>query len=540
MSSAGASACGPCGAGRFASSLGVSACDACLAGTYSSRQGLHAPGECDGCARGSFSTGLGLTRADGCQRCPAGSTTTSAGLAACGPCGPGEFPNVLFGACATCPAFSEAGVSAGAPEQCLCAAGYRLGFNTRATGGIESYLPGSRRKTHLFLGQGGVFRLLVPTVLEVFCDGKALGSSTALPAGEYPNNNNNGNTCPATEIQYEVDAVANLSLSETYVQCVPCSAGTFSVGMMAFSQACLPCPNRTFQDQAGASSCKPCPTGSPLNEGMPTCEPCPGRTVLQAGACRPCQEGTFNPPYIQQPACLRCPINMWSLPDADDCLLCPPNSAGPGGTGLSGCVCGGGLALVDGACVACPPGTFSPPDENACLTCGNGTYNRQQGASACLSCGARAASGPGATTCTTCTLGTIPSRATGACTPCPAGFYCGLGLVFACPLGSYSLQTGLTSKSQCPPCPANHFCRTTTTIHPCPANTWSPRGSITRHFCRCNNGYKCTYFFTTTGSAVVPLTQEQLQQQGFLVAAVAQAAGVHPSKVQAVTVGNAP
>jgi hypothetical protein len=124
--------------------------------------------------------------------------------------------------------------------------------------------------------------------------------------------------------------------------------------------------------------------------------------------------------------------------------------------------------------------------------------------------------------------------------PCPAGYYCGLGVVFACPLGTYTLQTGLTSKSQCPPCPENYFCRSPTTIQACPANTWSPKGSITRHYCRCNRGYKCTYFFTTTGSAVVSLTQEQLQQEAFLIQAIAQAAGVHPSKVQAVTVVNAP
>lgn len=517
-------------------SLGASACALCAAGTYSSRVGLEEA--CDGCARGFFSTSPGMTHAGGCERCATGSTTSQAGGTACNACGPGEFPNELFGACAACPANSEAGLNASEPDACRCSAGYRLGYNTRAQGGEESYriMDGGRvRRVHRLMRDEDVFRLLLPTVIEATCDGSPFAPPSALAAGEYPNMK--GGCATGMEIQYDVDVVANQTITETYVQCVPCSEGTFSAGMTA--RQCQPCPNQTFQDQTGATSCKPCPTGRATSEGMPTCEPCPGRTVLQDGECKPCPEGTFNPTFIQQPACLLCPINMWSVQGADDCRLCPQNSVSPGGTGFSGCRCIGGLEMRGDVCAACGVGKYSPPGGNACVLCGNGTYSRVTGASACLSCGTRGVSGPGATACRDCALGTIPSRDGGTCVPCPAGYYCGLGVVFACPLGTYTLRTGLTSRSQCPPCPRDHFCRSPTTIQQCPANTWSPLGSITRHYCRCNTGYKCTYYFTASGIAVVTLTPDQLQEQA-LVEAVAQAAGVHPSKVQIVSVTNNP
>lgn len=125
------------------------------------------------------------------------------------------------------------------------------------------------------------------------------------------------------------------------------------------------------------------------------------------------------------------------------------------------------------------------------------------------------------------------------CVPCPAGYYCGIGVVYACPLGTYSLRTGLTSKSQCPPCPSDYFCRSPLTIQKCPENTWSPEASITRHYCRCNNGYICTYFMTDTGRIMINLHPDMIQEQDW-IDAIAQAAGVHPSMVQLLSVTDTP
>jgi hypothetical protein len=107
--------------------------------------------------------------------------------------------------------------------------------------------------------------------------------------------------------------------------------------------------------------------------------------------------------------------------------------------------------------------------------------------------------------------------------------------VVSCPLGTYSLKTGLILKSQCPPCPRNHFCRSPLLIEACPANTWSPPESVTRHYCVCNNGYKCTYYATKTGNFAVTLTPEVIwSQQDPLILAIAQATGSDPGTISIV------
>ena len=530
----GLSVCQACSAGTFASSLGLTACTGCPGGTYSGQSGLREAAECTACAGGYFSTGIGLTGPAVCERCAVGKTG-DAGATTCGDCRPGQFPNDPYGGCAFCPQNSEPGVNASRPEDCRCSAGYRLGYNARLFGGVSSYYSGPTTRVHVLERNQG-FRLFFPTLLNTFC-GNTLASRIALPAGQYPTSVSESCQETTVRIEYSVDVQFNASETETYAQCVPCSPGTYSTGMTG--EVCQLCPNRTFQDEPGATGCKPCLSGNRLYLGMPKCDPCPGRMVVQDGECQPCPPGLFYPVWATQEACIRCPVNMWSEPTVlgdSECKLCPKDSSGPGGTGFSGCVCGPGLEMSAArTCVKCLAGKYSATN-GVCLPCPNGTYSRVAGASQCLRCPNYAVAWNGATVCVACVLGKVPSSDGGSCVPCPAGYFCGFGTVYLCPLGTYSLQTGLVSKTQCPPCPANSFCRSPLTIQSCPANTWSPAGSITRHYCRCNNGFKCTYYFTTSGQMLLSLTPDQLElQREALVAAVAQAAGVSPSKVQIVT-----
>ena len=526
----GATACVLCLAGTFGSETGLTECDECSAGTYSSAMGLTNASDCVGCPEGYFSNRTGMNSVTGCIRCAIGKTGDVAATT-CGDCKPGQFPNDPYGGCAFCPLYSEPDVNASRPEDCRCTAGFRLGYNARGTGGIERYI-GSNTLEHVFLNSDEVFHLFHSTTLTFFC-GDASSQPFALPAGVFPGRRE----CPQeTRIRYEVDALADPAQTQTYAQCVPCPPGSFSLNMTA--QSCIPCPNRTYQDLAGMTTCKACPSGRRENTGMPVCDPCLGRMVVQDDECRPCPEGQFYPLYAPEPSCWVCPPNMWSPlieMGSSECRSCPRDSSGPGGTGLSGCVCAGGLEMsmigTDPACVRCPAGKYS--DTGVCLPCQNGTYSNAAGMSACLKCPIHAVAWGGATICRACVLGTVPSPDGGRCVPCPAGFFCGFGTVFACPLGTYSLRTGLVSRTQCPPCPANNFCRSPTTIQACPANTWSPPASITRHFCRCNNGWRCTYFFTNTGHTMISLTPEQLETHSdSWIAAIAQAAGVSPERVQ--------
>ena len=530
-----ATACQSCPAGSFMELVGGTVCTGCPAGSYSMLEGLVNSSLCTPCQSRYYGTSAGMTSAQGCLRCPVG-LTSDAGAVACLPCRSGEFPNEAYGSCATCPAHSRPDGNATLPQECQCLAGYRLGFNAKAVGGVESYRDGLIKKVHTYPPgtQDAPFRLLVTAFVEVFCGEVRLSEGFKLEAGTYPVSTTGCDH--EVRLMYTVDTVFDALQTETYVQCVPCKAGTYS-GPGLYGESCLLCPPKTYQDAPGSSACKPCPTGDPASSGMLVCNPCPGQTVLQDGECRPCPVGTFYPAYLQEPACLKCPANMWSEGDANGCQSCPVSSQSPGGTGLAGCRCNGGLEMrvVQGAsyCFQCRKGWYSPPGGNVCQRCPNGTYSVVEGASRCLSCQPNAVSAGGATVCTNCVLGRIPSPDKGTCVPCPAGYYCGLGTVIQCPLGSYSLKTGLTARNQCPACPKNFFCRSPTMIQPCPANTWSPAGSITRHYCACNNGYTCQYFFTTTGNVAITLTPEQLEsQRDGLVAALAQAAGVDPSKVK--------
>jgi hypothetical protein len=495
---------------------------------------LSASLACQGCRAGYFSTEPGLTSASQCTRCAVGKTS-DAGATSCGECRPGEFPNELLGACATCPANSEVGLqNVSKPEQCKCLPGYRLGFNARGAGGATSYTGLTR--VHTFPAGQSAFTLFLPAIIQALCGDVQVFPPTLLPAGVYPSSE----SCTETVVvQYPVDVQFDELLTETYAQCIQCVAGTYSLGMMAAGDSCVLCPARSFQDLAGQTACKACATGDPTKTGMPICEPCPGQTVLQDGECRPCPDGTyFTRDYAGTPVCANCPRDMWSDKDSGGCQLCPARSTSAGGTALSGCKCEAGteLKILQGSpyCIQCSkPGTYAPAGANTCLLCGGGTFSTALGASACIACPTNGIASNGATACTGCALSTVPSSDGSRCVPCPAGYYCGVGKVYACPLGTYSIKTGLTKKAQCPNCPANSFCRSPTTIASCPENTWSKPGSVTRHYCICNSGYRCEYSLNTVGSLTVQLTPEQFEaQREAVILALAQAAGVSPSKVK--------
>jgi hypothetical protein len=537
----GESACTACPTGTFQNATGTTECRLCPAGTYSSMLGLGSAGECQDCSSGYYSTREGLVDAGECLRCAVGKMSDARGTT-CGDCRPGEFPNEAYGACATCPLHSATGmgVNASRPEECKCVGGYRLAYNAKGVGGVEGY--SGLIKTHTFQSPGDTFRLLVQEALvEASCAGVQVLPPTILQAGDYP-----GDvwTCqPPRVVQYEVDVVllSDRLETQTYVQCIPCSAGTFSVGVVG--ESCQTCPPKTYQDLTGRTACKLCLSGRWENVGMAVCEPCPGTTVVQDGDCRPCPVGTYFSRFSGEPACVRCPNNMWNRQGWDTCLLCPPNSVGPGGSGLDGCKCRAGMDMqvfdeTTPYCVQCKKGTYSNGiDGGECRPCWNGTYNAQAGSGVCYACPSYGIAYGGATACTACATGKIPSRDGGSCVPCPAGYYCGPGVVYMCPLGSYSTKTGLTLKSQCPACPRNYFCRSAITIEACPAHTWSPLGSVTRHFCVCDSGYRCTYSFSTVGNVNLALTPEQYAaQKDQIVQALASAAGVDPSLIKITAV----
>lgn len=344
-------------------------------------------------------------------------------------------------------------------------------------------------------------------------------------------------------VSYTVDARMDPALTETYMQCVPCQAGTYSTGV---SGECMNCPVGTYQNETGKSGCMDCPTNSQgAGEGMSTCTPCRPGTILRDGGCRPCPDGQFYPLYLDG-VCFECPVGMWSDQTSGGCRMCPEFSVGPGATNLSGCQCWAGrvMELVQGSpsCVACASGKFAEAGSLECTNCRNGTYAWQTGASACLNCpgGSVTLAGEGATSCTACPLGFTPGHDLGSCVVCPAGFVCYPdGQVIPCPIGTYSLATGLTSLGQCPLCPRNFACRNPTSIESCPTHTTSQPGSINLHMCVCDRGFRCTYSFSTRGRISLSVTRQQLElTRQALILAIARKAVVDPSKVEILEIRN--
>ena len=528
-----ASSCRTCLPGQYGELVGASTCQLCPAGKYSGVAGLNASSRCSLCPRGYFSNREGQTSRRQCAKCPSGSTS-DAGAAECFPCRPGEFPNELYGGCATCPTYSLTGINATSPEDCVCEPGYFIGYNAKALGGIEAY--DGLFKTHTFQpGTDPEDGLLVVAnaLVQVLCNDVQIMPPTLLQPGFYPYSLENQGSCV---FRYPVDVQYDASLTETYRQCIPCPRGSFWTA----EGTCQLCPSMKYQSSEARTSCRDCPTAMQGEIGQPTCPPCPEGTAWLDGACRQCPDGMFSPKFMDEVICLPCPANMWSDTTTNGCKMCPDFSTGPGGTNLTGCKCSAGRfmqAVVSSPyCIQCGAGKYSGAGlVDSCLLCPNGTFSRA-GAGVCTVCPARSVSRVGASACLLCKTGETLSADKGSCVPCPAGSYCGLdGSVVSCPLGTYSLKTGLTSASQCPLCPRNNACVSPLKIEPCPAHTYSFSGAVNKHKCICSRGYRCDYSFSTQGEVSLSLSRDQFEAaRDAFIQAVARAAGVDPGSVQIV------
>ncbi len=423
----------------------------------------------------------------------------------------------------------------------MCTAGFWRGYNSKGVGGREGYVyaQGLLQRTHTFEEEMEGLRILVRTTVDVWCNGQFSSRYNVLDPGIYPLDTTDASCVAPVQVRYPVDAEMDRNVTDAYLQCITCERGKYSPANG--STACLRCPAGKFQNKTGATSCVECLVNT--QEGSSTCTPCRPGLIFRDGQCRPCPDGQFYPLFLDG-VCLDCPANMWSDQTSAGCQNCPLYSSSKGGTNLTGCLCIDGRALSTNVqntplCLECPIGSYGR--DNQCTLCANGTFSSvQRGASACTACPpGTISSRVGASICTPCPLGftSTPSDRT-RCFLCPAGRVCAPGSeMVSCPLGTYSLATGLTSVSQCPLCPRNYACGSPTTIDPCPEHTTSPEGSVNRHQCVCDPGYKCDYFFSTSGELTLSIGREQFEtSRQALIEQIARAAGVDPSQVEIIEV----
>ncbi|KAJ7990480.1 hypothetical protein DPEC_G00300750 [Dallia pectoralis] len=538
----------PCPAGGYANMSGLSRCPRCHAGYYCpERTSDHTQFPCppgfycpDGtrhatqfpCPRGYYNPEPMTQSLDSCLPCPPGHYCEKERLTAVsGKCKAGWF----------C-------VSAAWTSQ-----PYDLDNYTNANCLCPATSTGGRCQEGFFCPLGSSEPLPCPP--GAFCNVSGLALPTGPCTPGYfcteravhpkPTDGRTGNICPPGTYCEEGSSEPEA-----------CPAGTFSPVPSLFSVAqCQPCTAGFYCAAAGLES----PTG-PCSQGYY----CDLRWALRnASMVRPCPKGHYCPPGTTLATQYPCPPGSYNprerIDSLDGCMSCPPGLycptmglAEPAGNCSAGFWCRKGASTptpVDGISGSpCPAGQYCPSATPVPTPCPPGTWSNSSGLGRleecrpctgghyCDSANLTAPTGPCAGGYYCLDSATTPTPATGpAGGPCPEGHYCPVGTaqpltcepgtyasvthaiqcfyclegtgydLRACPEGTYSPESGLTSISQCRQCDRGHYCpfRNSTSVTgqclegyycshgntspeppalsagggPCPAGHYCPRGT---------------------------------------------------------------
>ena len=203
--------------------------------------------------------------------------------------------------------------------------------------------------------------------------------------------------------------------------CFGCLAGSYCVNSIQYKcaggthtpgrnyQACLSCiPGQTYQNSAGATTCKTCATGCPVGQRVAAfcnlleniwCETCTSpwtTTSTTQTTCSDCVAGKYK--RLSSSTCITCDCSS----QADTYISCPAGSLKPTCTACTGtqpgqfCPKGQEPSLVcdgtqfqDTFCVACPVGKHKPEasaNQRSCDKCPTGTYKDSASENDCVSC----------------------------------------------------------------------------------------------------------------------------------------------------------
>jgi hypothetical protein len=312
-----------------------------------------------------------------------------------------------------------------------------------------------------------------------------------------------------------------------------CAASHCLPGYMCKGGKNILCPQGTYNDTGGNSSCKEIPIGkvginyvsSELSLGATNIAPCDAGTStfpsqsasidlqydgrgylissrsatasasVRSNLCEACPAGKRSGPGT---ACLNnCSEGSGLITDPNNVSKCLLQCSIPG-TGYNNnsptCVdCPADKYSEDSLCKLCPAGksTYGFIKQTECINCERGTFSVS--GSQCTSCETGTTSTAGSAVCDECVAGTfttrgspcvpcregsISARKSGSCTPCEAGkFETGTQTSCSnCPAG-YTSTEGSTSCTACPAgthasSPGSPFCSN------CPAGTYSTQGSV--------------------------------------------------------------
>lgn len=425
----------PCDGGKYCATGGLTTftgtCDAgyyCPPGSSSSQQnrctrGHYCPAGTDvpdACPNGTYSGSEGNTLKANCHECTAGWFCNGTGLA--GPsskCTPGFY----------CPRGTEVPVH-------QCSEGHQCPLGSMT----EDPCPAGTWQN--LEGQGACKK----APAGFYAEGLANTNYSLCPKGYY---------CPeGTELRNDN----------------PCPSGTYGTETGAKgSSNCTDCPAGFYCETPGMTNWTGlCAPGYYCISGAETRNPSDGISGNICPAGRYCPAGSYMP--------IACPAGKYALEigndGPEDCLDCPMGYYCSGAAQLTNTTCDAGFICTGGSNTPtpqngtggwkCPEGTYCPKGTVVVYNCKPGTYNPEMGQKQCKLCP------PGAYC-----PGTVEelyqnrtlitgSRGDVNFTDCPAGYYCpgNTSIPIACPPGTFSPVTRLTSLSQCEPCTRGQYCAT--------------------------------------------------------------------------------
>ncbi|XP_043532727.1 zonadhesin isoform X4 [Chiloscyllium plagiosum] len=253
------------------------------------------------------------------------------------------------------------------------------------------------------------------------------GSDSKEPVGDHRGDAGPcppGYYCPlgtANPIGCPIGTFSNLPQLRPLDECQLCSQGYYC-DRMALTIPSGPC-QAGFYCVMGSNTSRP-------TQVTQTGGPCPPGYYCTEGSSRPqpCPAGTYNP-FWEQKQCLFCPQGHYCEAEDINSALCPSE-----------------LNSVK---------THRYPSSRATpKPCPSGEYQDQIGQIQCKPCPLGKHCDPLHVT------GQHNESKAGTIQPidCPAGYYCIKGMLYPCPEGTYSNQTGRYSIEQCKPCPGGKYC----------------------------------------------------------------------------------